>query len=327
MTDLRVGIIGCGSIARKKHAAALSQIEGVELIGFQSRSEQSAQSLCNDFGAKGAKAYVTAEELLKNPDIDVVHICTPNNSHAELAVKALCAGKHVMVEKPMAITSAEAEAMIKAANENGKKLSVSHQLRFREDVRQVKAFAENGELGEIYYAKAHAIRRRGVPTWGSFLSKEVQGGGVLIDIGCHALDMTLWLMNNYKPAVVMANTYNKLGSQRGLTNTWGEWNPDKFKVEESAFGFVTMENGATLSLEASWALNSLDVSPIKAVLCGTKGGADLTDTLKINTDRNGMLQTITPLPLKITSLRLPKKAHISLRPKAGLIVLGMIRSR
>jgi len=146
-------------------------------------------------------------------------------------------------------------------------------------------------LGEIYFAKAHAIRRRAVPTWGVFLNEEEQGGGPLIDIGTHALDLTLWMMNNYKPKYVVGNTYHKLAERRNAANAWGPWDPDKFTVEDSAFGFITMENGATIILESSWALNSLDVDEAKTTLCGTEGGADMKDGLRINGEMNGRLYT------------------------------------
>ncbi len=296
--DINIGFIGCGNIARNKHMVGLSKVEGVNLIAFTDANSQVAEACKKDFGAKNSAVYENAELLLKDKNIDAVHICTPNFTHAELSLMALDAGKHVMVEKPMAILADDAQKMVDKAEQNGLQLSVGHQSRFREDAQQLKRLIEAGSLGDIYYAKAHAIRRRGVPSWGVFLNKAIQGGGALIDIGCHALDLTMWLMDNYNPKVVVANTYQKLGKQTGLTNSWAPWDPAKFEVEDSAFGFITMENGATLTIEASWALNSLDTSNITAVLCGTKGGADMKDGLRINTDNCGCLQTIKPLESK-----------------------------
>lgn len=147
----------------------------------------------------------------------------------------------------------------------------------------------DGELGDIYVGKAHAIRRRAVPTWGVFLDEEAQGGGPLIDIGTHALDLTLWMMNNYKPKYVVGNAYHKLSQTKNAANAWGPWNPEKFTVEDSAFGFVTMENGASIFLEASWALNSLEVDEAKTTLAGTKAGADMRNGLTINGEDRGLL--------------------------------------
>lgn len=188
-----------------------------------------------------------------------------------------------MCEKPMAKTSKEAENMVRVANETGKVLTIGYQNRYRTDSAYLKSACENGDLGDIYYAKAHAIRRRAVPTWGVFLNEEEQGGGPLIDIGTHALDLTLWMMDNYEPECVMGSVYKKLGNQSNTANAWGDWDKEKFTVEDSAFGFIKMKNGATIQLEASWALNSLEVDEAKTSLCGTKAGADMKDGLRINT--------------------------------------------
>ncbi|MDR3121158.1 MAG: Gfo/Idh/MocA family oxidoreductase, partial [Clostridiales bacterium] len=157
-----------------------------------------------------------------------------------------------------------------------------YQSRYRPDSQYLKKECENGVLGEIYYARAKAIRRRAVPTWGVFLNEYEQGGGPLIDIGTHALDLTLWMMDNYKPKFAVGTVYHKLNGETEPANAFGPWNPAEFTVEDSAFGFVVMENGATIGLEASWALNTLDVHEAKTVLCGTKAGADMNDGLVIN---------------------------------------------
>ena len=122
-----------------------------------------------------------------------------------------------------------------------------------------------------------------------FLNEYEQGGGPLIDIGTHALDLTLWMMDNYKPKAVLGSTFKKLGNQTETGNAWGDWDPKEFTVEDSAFGFVTMENGATIILESSWALNTLDVREAQTTLCGTLGGADMADGLRINGEENGTL--------------------------------------
>ena len=200
----------------------------------------------------------------------------------EMKGKALKAGKNVLCEKPMAKTSAEAKAMLDTAKETGKILTIGYQNRYRADSTYLKRACDNDELGDIYYAKAHAIRRRAVPTWGVFLNEEEQGGGPLIDIGTHALDLTLWMMNNYEPDMVMGSVYKKLGDQTETANAWGDWNPEEYTVEDSAFGFIKMKNGATIVLESAWALNTLDVDEAKTSLCGTKAGADMKDGLRIN---------------------------------------------
>jgi S-methyl-5-thioribose-1-phosphate isomerase len=160
--------------------------------------------------------------------------------------------------------------------------TVDLQNRYRPDSTYLKRACDNGDLGEVYYARAHAIRRRAVPTWGVFLNEEEQGGGPLIDIGTHALDLTLWMMNNYEPVSVTGSVFRKLADQKEQGNAFGEWDPEEFTVEDSAFGFIKMKDGSTIHLEASWALNTLDVDEAKTSLCGTKAGADMKDGLRIN---------------------------------------------
>lgn len=291
---IKIGIIGCGGIANGKHMPALAKVADAEMVAFCDIIPERAEKAAKEFGTPDAKTYTDYKELLKDPTIDVVHVCTPNRSHSFITVDALEAGKHVMCEKPMAINSAEAQKMIDAAKRTGKKLSIGYQNRFRDDSLYLKKEAEDGTFGEVYYAKATAIRRRAVPTWGVFLNEYEQGGGPLIDIGTHALDLTLWMMNNYKPKYCLGTVYHKLNNDKDQANMWGNWNPEKFTVEDSAFGFVVMENGATIVLESSWALNSLDVREAVTTLCGTKAGGDMVDGVRINGVRNGRQYVLKP---------------------------------
>ncbi len=282
MDKVRIGIIGCGGIANNKHMPALKKLPDVEMVAFCDIIVERAEKAAKEFGIEGAKVYEDYKELLKDNTIDVVHVLTPNREHSFITVDALESGKHVMCEKPMAINTAEAQKMIDAANRTGKKLTIGYQNRYRPDSWYLKRACDNGDLGEIYYGKAHAIRRRAVPTWGVFLNEEEQGGGPLIDIGTHALDLTLWTMNNYEPKMVVGSVYKKLGDQTETGNAWGDWDPKEFTVEDSAFGYIVMKNGATINLEAAWALNTLDVDEAKTSLCGTKAGADMKGGLRIN---------------------------------------------
>ncbi|ENK0389816.1 Gfo/Idh/MocA family oxidoreductase [Listeria monocytogenes] len=286
---LKVGIIGCGGIANGKHMSSLLKAEKAEMVAFCDIVLEKAEAAAKEFGSENASVYTSYIELLQDKSIDVIHVCTPNISHAEISIAAMEAGKHVMCEKPMAKTTEEAKSMIEAANRTGKKLTIGYQNRFRKDSDYLHQVCENGELGDIYYAKAKAIRRRAVPTWGVFLDEEAQGGGPLIDIGTHALDLTLWMMDNYKPKYVVGNSYHKLAKKENAANAWGSWDPNKFTVEDSAFGFITMENGATIVLEASWALNTLDVGEARTSLSGTEGGADMEDGLRINGEAHSQM--------------------------------------
>ncbi len=292
MTEkVQVGIIGCGGIAFGKHLPSLSKRQQVELVAFCDVKKEKAEQAAKEYGVEGSSVYQNYQDLLKDSAIDVVHVLTPNISHAEISIAALQADKHVMCEKPMAKTAEEAKAMLEAANQSNKKLTIGYNNRFRPDSRYLKQVCDRGDLGEIYFAKAHAIRRRAVPTWGVFLDEEKQGGGPLIDIGTHALDLTLWMMNNYEPKVVMGATHHQLGKKENAANPWGSWDPKAFNVEDSAFGFITMKNGATIILESSWALNSLDVDEAKCSLSGSEGGADMKDGLRMNGEEFGKLYT------------------------------------
>ncbi|MCL2742141.1 MAG: Gfo/Idh/MocA family oxidoreductase, partial [Oscillospiraceae bacterium] len=252
------------------------------MVAFCDIVKERAEEAAAKYGAAGSKVYSDYKELIKDGSIDIVHVCTPNSSHSVISVASLKAGKHVMCEKPMAKTAKEAQAMVDAAKQTGKKLTIGYQGRYRPDAQYLKNLCTKGALGEIYFAKAHAVRRRAVPTWGVFLDEELQGGGPLIDIGTHALDLTLWMLDNYKPAYVVGKAYHMLGGKADSANAWGAWDPKKFTVEDSAFGFVVMQNGATIFLESSWALNSLDVQEATCTLCGSEAGADMRDGLRIN---------------------------------------------
>lgn len=291
---VKIGIIGCGGIANGKHMPSLKKIKNVQMVAFCDVIEERAVKAAEEYGVEGAKVYTDYKELLKDRDIEVVHVCTPNRSHAFISIDAMEAGKHVMCEKPMAKTYKEAKEMLDASERTGMKLTIGYQSRWRADSLYLKKMCEDGELGEIYYGKAIALRRRAVPTWGVFLNEYEQGGGPLIDIGTHALDLTLWMMDNYKPKMVVGTTFEKLKNQKDCGNAWGDWDPKKFTVEDAAFGFIVMENGATIMLESSWALNIRNPKEAITMICGTEGGADMFDGLNINFIKNGRQCILKP---------------------------------
>lgn len=291
---LRIGIIGCGGIANAKHMPSLKAINRVDMVAFCDIIPEKAEKAAKEFGVPGAKVYTDYRELLADQTIDVVHVCTPNRMHAPITIDALNAGKHVMCEKPMAKTAQEARAMVEAAKKSGKKLTIGYQNRHKAESRYVKSVIERGDLGEIYYAHAFSVRRRGTPNWGVFLNEYEQGGGPLIDIGTHSLDLTLYLMNNYKPKMVVGTAYKKVENpEEG--NPWGGWPQGANTVEDSAFGFIVFENGATVYLESSWALNIAKPIPEgSTILCGTKAGAHILDDVVINKAEFGRLVETRP---------------------------------
>ncbi len=278
MAKLKVAVIGCGGIANQKHLPALKANSDLcEIVAFCDTVEDRAVQAAAEFGTADAKVYTDYKELLKDPSIDIVHICTPNVAHSEIAIASFEAKKDVYCEKPMSHNTEEAEKMVEAWKKSGRQFTVGYQNRFRAEVQNLHTACEQGDLGEIYYAKAHAIRRRGVPTWGVFMDKAAQGGGPLIDIGTHALDITLWCMNNYDVDSVNGSVFYKLGSLPQATegNIFGPWDPETYEVEDSAMGFIKMKNGATIMLEASWAINMLESREASTTLCGTLAGAEI----------------------------------------------------
>lgn len=253
MSKVKVAIIGCGGIANQKHFPALKNNSDLnEIVAFCDIKIERAQKAAAEFGVAGAQVTADYREVLANPAVEVVHICTPNVSHSEIAIAAFEAKKHVYCEKPMSHSTVEAEKMVEAWKKSGMQFTVGYQNRFRPEVQNLHTACQKGDLGDIYYAKAHAVRRRGVPTWGVFMDKEAQAGGPLIDIGTHALDITLWCMNNYDIDSVSGSVFYKLGGLEQATegNLFGPWNPKTYEVEDSAMGFIKMKNGSNYLLRS-----------------------------------------------------------------------------
>ncbi len=287
MAKLKIGFIGCGGIANSKHFPGMAQQkEYVDMVAFCDLIPERAEKAAKEYGTPDAKVYTDYHDLLADPTIDAVHVLTPNVAHCEITVAALEAGKHVLCEKPMAATPADAQKMLDARDRTGKMLTIGYQYRHFPVNQVAKKVVDDGWLGDIYYAEATYLRRRGVPTWGVFTDKSKQGGGPLIDIGTHALDLTLFMMNNYDVDYVVGTSFEKLGTlldpeHQGQINSRGEqdsWNNKTYDVEDSAIGHIKMKNGAVINLRASWAMNMLPESGCNdkahVMLAGTKGGLD-----------------------------------------------------
>lgn len=291
---LRLGVIGCGGIANGKHMPAEKRNPRAKMVAFCDIIPERAEKAKKDFGDENSAVYTDYKELLKDPTIDAVLVLTHNAEHCHITVDALNAGKHVLCEKPMATSYEEAQKMIEAAKKNNKVLTIGYQNRWRPDSMYMKQMANDGEFGDIYYAEAIAIRRRAVPTWGVFIDEEKQGGGPLIDIGTHALDLTLHMMNNYEPAYCVGKTFHKLNKNTQIGNAWGDWDVDRFTAEDAAFGFIVMKNGAVIYLKSSWALNMANPAEAITTVCGDKAGADMLDGLRINGVKNGRQYIMKP---------------------------------
>ena len=272
---VNIGIIGCGGIANGKHMPSLSRVPNARMVAFCDIIPERAEAAAKKYGTPDAKVYTDYKELLKDESIEVVHVLTPNREHADISIDALYAGKHVMCEKPMAKTAADAKRMLDAAKATGKKLTIGYQHRQKPQSQFAKQYVASGELGEIYYVNCLAVRRRGTPNWGVFLNEEEQGGGPIIDIATHSLDLTLYLMNNYEPEMVVGKTHKKLEHPEA-GNAWGDNGVSTTSLEEAACAFIRMKNGATILLETSWALNTAEpVDEGSCVLCGSRAGLQI----------------------------------------------------
>jgi predicted dehydrogenase len=288
-----IGIIGSGGIAQGAHLPAYKALaeEDVRVIAVADVRRETAEQAAEKFDVP--HVYEDYREMLRRDDIDAVSVCTPNFMHKQPAIDALEAGKHVLVEKPLAINAAEGREMVAAARRTGMKLQAGLNNRFGSAPQALKRFIQAGELGEIYYARSQALRRRGIPSWGVFTQKDKQGGGPLIDIGVHILDLTLWLMGHPKPIAASGQTYTKFGKREGVVGLMGQWDTKNFTVEDFGVGFVRFENGATLTLETSFAAN-LEKEIFNCELFGTEGGCSLSP-LRLFFERNQTLIDATPV--------------------------------
>ncbi|MFD1848612.1 Gfo/Idh/MocA family protein [Oceanobacillus bengalensis] len=295
--DLRVGIIGAGGIAKDVHVPNyLKHPDKVKVVAVADISIDNAKSLATQYDIQ--HVFTDYKEMLETVELDAVSICTPNKFHAEATIAALQAGCHVLCEKPPAMTVEEAEEMEKEAEKAGKMLTYGLCYRYSAEVRTLKRFIDADELGHVYAARVHALRRRGIPGWGVFTNKALQGGGPLIDIGVHMLDTALYLMDYPEPDTVLGVTYQMLGNKKGV-GILGEWDYENFSVEDMARGLITFKNGASIIIESAFAANVEILDEMSVTLMGDKGGADVFP-LKINQEKHDTLIDITPsyLPKK-----------------------------
>ncbi|MDF2531792.1 MAG: oxidoreductase domain protein [Clostridia bacterium] len=273
MTKFRVGIIGSGNIAETAHLPAYTKhADQVEVVALCNRTAEKAKDLAEKFNIP--HWFVNHREMLERCQLDAVSVCVPNRFHAAATVDALNAGCHVLCEKPPAINYEEAFAMYEAAKKNDRILAYNFHYRHSQEVKILKDLIYKGDFGEIYAARVQALRRRGIPGWGNFTNKELQGGGPLIDIGIHMLDAAMYLMGYPEPDYVTAGTHQRIGTRAGI-GLMGSWDPEKFTVEDSAFGFIKFKNGTTLNLETSFAINIKEESLMNVHLFGEKAGASV----------------------------------------------------
>ncbi|WP_217586503.1 Gfo/Idh/MocA family protein [Lentibacillus saliphilus] len=288
---VRIGVIGAGAIARDVHIPNYLKLGNkVQIVAIADIVQEHATRLADQYHIP--HVYTNYQDMLRDVPLDAVSVCTPNKFHAEATIAALKAGCHAICEKPPAMTVAEAEQMAEAATKAGKQLTYGLCYRYTSEVQALKRFIDGGELGTIYAARVHAIRRRGIPGWGVFTNKALQGGGPLIDIGVHMLDTALYLMGYPEPDTIFGVTYQKLGTKKGV-GMLGDWDWDNFSVEDMARGMITFKNGASMMLETAFAANIEDHDDMSIALMRDNGGADVFP-LKIYQEKYETLVDITP---------------------------------
>jgi predicted dehydrogenase len=297
---VRVGVIGLG-YAGETHLKSYRRVPGVEAVALAGLEEAKLRELGETYGVPNL--YRSWEELVAREDLDAVSIGAPNHLHAPIAIAALKSGKHVLCEKPLARTGEEAGSIVAVAQEAERILHVAFNHRERGDVRVLKRHIREGNLGRIYHAKATWMRRNGIPGMGSwFTSKAMAGGGPLIDLGVHVLDMALYLMDEPGVETVTCATYAELGPRgRGGRGDDLTIVSDAYEVEDLAIAFMRLRGGATLSLETGWATYREGGDNFGLTLFGTEGGARIDvqdygwqDTLRIYTDVAGVPAEVRP---------------------------------
>ncbi len=297
MKKLNVGVIGCGNIFRDAHCPAYLKMNDVCVAALCDLVPEHAHRYAPDFPE--AQIYTDYEAILRRADIDAVDICTPNDLHAPIACAALQAGKHVFCEKPDAISPELASNMQRTAADTNKVLMVMRNNRFMPASQFARRYVQAGHTGEIYAAHCAWQRRRGIPGKGGwFTTKTRSGGGPLIDLGVHMIDLALWLMGNPRPIAVTGCTYSKFADASlvdSVNADFGEKKADgTYDVEDLAMGFVRLENGACLTLEFSWASN-IEHERRFVHLYGDKAGLKWEDdALCLYEERNGTLMDCTP---------------------------------
>jgi len=302
---LKVGIIGTGMIAVAGHIPAWQNLpDDVEIVAGADILPERPKLVGKAYGIP--HAYGDWKKMLKEEKLDIVSVCTPNCYHKEHTIAALKAGAHVLCEKPVATSHADAVEMYEAADRAGRLLMVGQTARFSPKSRAAKEIIASGRLGEMYYAEAYILRRRGIPTWGQFHMKKHSAGGPVYDLGVHALDLLFWLMGNPRVTAVSGATYTKLGNRdEGLATSLADsgapmgvltprpYNWRDFDVEDLAAGFIRLQGGATVAFKTSWAAN-IPEGTGQTMILGTEGGLTL-EPLTLATNLGSYQVNVSPI--------------------------------
>ena len=287
---LRIAMIGCGGIS-DLHFRTLAGFHDVEVVAAVDVRPERLEWAREKHGILAG--FTDWKEMLKTIKPDAVDVCTPNAVHAPAVIDALNAGCHATTEKPMAMTPKESQKMIDAAKRNKKKLAVGFQYRFHPTTRFLAQARDEGEFGKVMFVKCEALRRRGIPNWGVFGQKDKQGGGPMIDIGVHVIEMAHYVMGSPKPIAASGSTWTYHGNKpSAIASQWPNWDHKTYTVEDLAIGQIRFDNGAILQIEASFVAH-IEKDIWNFTLMGEKGGCTW-DPPAVFTDRAGHMINYTP---------------------------------
>ena len=272
MADLKIVVIGAGQVARTTHLPILGRMENVEVAAVCDVNGAAAEAAAESSGI--ARWYTDHRQMLQKEQPDAALICVPNRFHHDTVMDALKAGCHVLCEKPPAMNPGEAAGMEAEAAARGKLLSYGFHFRHCAQVKLLREMIEAGSLGDIYHTEVRWTRRRGIPGWGNFTSKKMQGGGPLIDIGAHMLDAAMYLLDYPEISYVTASASDRIGKQGG-TGRMGKWKGDSFTVEDGLFGRIQFRDGSDLQISTAFALNQKEENSRNILLYGDRMGASL----------------------------------------------------
>ena len=288
---LRVGFIGAGGIAQA-HWKYFDRYDDVEVVAASDVSEANLAE-ARERGAQ--QTFKDYERMLQEADLDAVSICTPNYLHYQPCLDALDAGCHVLVEKPLAMNAQEGEQMVAKAREKGLVLTVAFQWRYTATTQAIRNSYDSGTLGDVLFARVHAMRRRGIPNWGVFGRKDLQGGGPMIDIGVHVMEMCHYAMGLPRPVAATGRTWTYLGDRPSDTKSvWPNWDHETYTVEDLAVGQVDFDNGACMSVESMFAGHiAPEDEGMRFELIGTKGSA-YSDPPRFFFDKDQLMMNAEP---------------------------------